>query len=168
MRDYHGYAVKEDGTVISKRGREMKPHLNGKGYMILGLRVDGKSKCKSVHRIVAECYLDNPENLSDVDHIDGDRLNNHISNLRWVTHGDNIKHSYRLNNRSASGDDNANSKYCEEEIIKVCWLLERGCSCKYVSEMSDVSYSTIRKIKCGVAWKCISKHYSFEGSETIT
>lgn len=62
---------------------------NGK-YGYLSVYV-GQGKRKYVHRLVAQEFLDNPDNLSDVDHIDGDVKNNNVSNLRWVSHADNMK-----------------------------------------------------------------------------
>lgn len=162
MKDYYGYKVSEDGVVYSKAtSKPMTPHLNGRGYLILGLRVDGRSVCKSLHRILAECYIPNPDRLSDVDHIDGDRLNNSLSNLRWVSHSDNIKHSYTLSNRSATGERNSMAKLSDVEVHHICSKLSDGWSSIGIHRVYHYPYSTVRKIKARRQWLHISSKYYF-------
>lgn len=57
-----------------------------KGYMILNLSVNGKKHTKSVHRLVAMTFISNPYSLPEVDHIDRNKTNNHVTNLRWTDH----------------------------------------------------------------------------------
>lgn len=93
--NYDGrYSVSEDGRIHSNygKGRWLSPGLRGKPnckYQYVILCKDGKMFAHSVHRLVAEAYLDNPANLPAVDHIDGDRMNNSVNNLQWITHKDN-------------------------------------------------------------------------------
>ena len=68
-------------------------HISNTGYYRVGLRKDGKRKFLSVHRIVTSAFIDNPENKPHVNHIDGNRLNNHSDNLEWVTCQENIIHA---------------------------------------------------------------------------
>jgi len=76
------YEIYEDGRIYSKRyDRFLKPSNYTNGY----LRVNIDGKWHLVHRLVAQKFIPNPDNLLFVDHIDGDRTNNHVSNLRWVT-----------------------------------------------------------------------------------
>lgn len=60
-----------------------------RGYAVVNLTVKGRQRVYRVHRLVAETFLDNPENKKQVDHIDGDRCNNCVENLRWVTSKEN-------------------------------------------------------------------------------
>ena len=88
-----------DRISIDKNGREysikgnMRKVSKSKGYSIIGLSKDNKQKMHLVHRLVAEAFLDNPENLPIVNHIDGNKSNSHIENLEWVSSSDNIKHA---------------------------------------------------------------------------
>ena len=77
--------------------REVKPKLNGCGYPQVGL---GTCKTVSVHRLVAEAFIPNPLGLRDVDHIDGNKTNNRIENLRWVTHKENCNNPNSAKGRS--------------------------------------------------------------------
>ena len=160
MKDYFGYLVSKDGRVFGKRGFELSTTETCKGYFIVNLTLNGKITSKSVHRLVAECYLPNPDNLSDVDHINGHRWDNRVENLRWVSHGENIKISYEAGNRSAVGSSNANAKLTTGEVHEICFLLERGYSNPCIRDMG-YPYNTISSIRKKRQWKHISKDYSF-------
>ena len=77
--------------------RLYKKHLNKKhGRYYLTVLINGKIYCKKVSRIVAEAFIPNPEKLSDVNHIDGDKTNDKVCNLEWVNRGDNIRHAFKI------------------------------------------------------------------------
>jgi hypothetical protein len=93
------YAISDCGKVFSyKRRIYLKPVDNGYGYLKVFLCKDGVPKATYVHRLVAETFLEPDALRNQVDHIDGDRLNNNLNNLRWVTSTEN-KH----NRRTAKG-----------------------------------------------------------------
>lgn len=158
MKSYYNYFVSESGDIYNSFGRKLKPALNIKGYPMVSLRVNGKPHTKTVHRIVAETYIPNPEGLSDVDHIDGCRTNNHITNLRWLSHGDNIRHCYALENRSARGENNARALVTEVVVREVCLLLQEGHSSSEVRD-KGYPYNIVRAIKSRKNWKHISVDY---------
>lgn len=58
------------------------------------IHIDHRPQCRKVHREVALAFIPNPYNLPEVNHIDGDKHNNHVSNLEWVTHQQNVQHSF--------------------------------------------------------------------------
>ena len=95
------YAITEDGKVFSypkkwsPHGKWLKSYICKKGYVYFGLTKDGKVKNYSAHRLVGITYLENIDNKPQINHIDGNKQNNDISNLSFVTQSENMKHSYR-------------------------------------------------------------------------
>jgi hypothetical protein len=97
IEGYSGiYQVNEHGEVFShsrKRGN-LRPAVNSNGYLSVILCKDGEYKSFTVHRLVAISFIPNPYNLPQVNHIDGDKLNNDVSNLEWVSNQANSQHRF--------------------------------------------------------------------------
>ena len=93
IKNYEGlYAITSCGRVWSYRNEKfLKPGVNRDGYLFVVLCKDGQNKPYKIHRLVAEAYLPNPENLPQVDHIDNDRTHNYLNNLQWITNRDNVR-----------------------------------------------------------------------------
>jgi hypothetical protein len=98
LSGYKSYIITKDGKVYnSQRNKYLSFSKNESGYMFVGLS-DGKKRTSfSAHRLVALLFLENPSNYPDVNHKDGDKANNTIDNLEWITHSDNMKHDYSKN-----------------------------------------------------------------------
>ena len=100
IKGYEGkYMVSNLGRVKSlnynNTGKEkiMKGRDNGKGYLRVNLTKDGKVKTCRIHRLVAQAFLENPQNLPEVNHKDKIRTNNHVENLEWCTTKYNVEYS---------------------------------------------------------------------------
>jgi uncharacterized protein (UPF0147 family) len=83
------------GSMLRGTFRELKTQVDKKGYRRLRITLDRKKMSLKVHREVAKAFIDNPHNLPQVNHIDGDKSNNAVSNLEWVSNSDNCKHAIR-------------------------------------------------------------------------
>lgn len=97
IEGFENYEVSNLGQVRSFYTREakvLKPSINKDGYLKVGLRKDGKQYLKSIHRLVATAFIPNPEDKLQVNHIDGDKQNNTVFNLEWVTCKENIQHAW--------------------------------------------------------------------------
>lgn len=92
------HLIREDGEVILPSGIIAKKRISNQGYLrVCGHGISRKSLTIRVHVELAKAFIENPLGLKYVNHIDGDKLNNTLSNLEWCTHSENIKHAYRLN-----------------------------------------------------------------------
>lgn len=83
------YLVSNDGKIVGKRGKTLKSYISTCGYVMHKINIGGRWVSKGLHRIVAETFIPNPLGLSDVDHVNGDKLDNRLDNLRWLSHKDN-------------------------------------------------------------------------------
>ena len=92
------YAININGDVINIHTKLLKKaFVNSWGYKNICLYKDKKNYTFPVHRLVAESFLQNPENKEQVNHIDGNKLNNELSNLEWTTRSENLIHAYKNN-----------------------------------------------------------------------
>lgn len=118
IEGFEGYQVSNLGRVRSIRMRTdaptkpmwlsskvLKQYPDGKGYLMAWLYKGGKRYTVKVHRLVANSFIPNPENKPQIDHIDGDKINNHVDNLRWVTAKENFHNpiTYKCNAESKRG-----------------------------------------------------------------
>lgn len=116
------YFVTRDGRVYSAMKDQkvlLRPGINNLGYQKVMIRtMEGGAKCMSVHRLVAEAFVPNLENKPEVNHKDLDKLNNHDTNLEWMTHRENLAHA-----RAAMGNwsPKNNPKTCTAMVAFPLW-----------------------------------------------
>jgi hypothetical protein len=85
IKNYETYSITEDGIIIDLRnGKVLNQRDNGTGYKVVTLKNPNGGKVCLVHRLLAINFIENPNNLPEVDHIDRDKTNNNLSNLRWA------------------------------------------------------------------------------------
>lgn len=101
--NFPNYTISEDGVIINtKTGYIKKTWLCKNGYYYVDLQDKGYRLKSPLHRLLALHFLPNPENKRTVNHIDGNKLNNSLSNLEWTTDSENMQHAYdnRLNHQT--------------------------------------------------------------------
>jgi len=94
IKDFENYAISNLGNVKNiKRNRILTSWEGKRGYKVTSLRRNTKKVDKTIHRLIAEAFIDNPAGKPDVDHIDNNKLNNSIANLRWCTTSENMRNA---------------------------------------------------------------------------
>lgn len=89
------YTITEDGRIYSvRRSKYLKPLSNRDGYLFVIMNVGGKQYRERIHRLVAMHFIENKDNLPEVNHKNGNKKDNHFTNLEWSTRSKNVKHSY--------------------------------------------------------------------------
>lgn len=131
FRSLDRYITRSDGVTQLRKGRLITQHLNSDGYLQAKLCKDGVIRTVRIHRLVADAFLPNPDELPEVNHKDCNRANNHISNLEWCSHIDNIVHSAEQGKYQHFGDTNPNyqndtlKKYYQKHPEEAVRLLSR-------------------------------------------
>lgn len=110
IENYPNYIVYENGDIISlKKNIKLTLINNGNGYWKVNLFNSEGFKQVYVHRIVAETFLDNPNHYKYIDHIDRNKNNNNVDNLRWTTAKDNVNNTAGKPRYSKSKDGQKNN-----------------------------------------------------------
>lgn len=98
VRGFEGYYVSFWGDVLSTRQKQVrviKSITNNNGYLFVLLRCNGRKKKMYIHRLVAQAFIPNPDNLPQINHIDETRINNKVENLEWCTAKHNVNYGRR-------------------------------------------------------------------------
>lgn len=183
IRGYEGkYQVSNLGKVKNLKTKNILKGNYTRGYRYVVLCKNGSQSSPKVHRLVAETFVENPCGFECINHVDGDKANNHIDNLEWCTHSHNTLHSYELGLQEKQfgsknhmykkrGKLNAKSKpvimkSLEGENLKrfesvelaVSWLKQRGHPKARSSSISQCARGIKYKKAYGYKWE-------YEGSD---
>lgn len=119
IKDYSDYFVTCDGLIFSSRSNKyLKFNIGSNGYKTVMLFNNEGSKRKSVHRLVAETFLENPKNLPQVNHKNGNKLDNRLENLEWCTVKYNSNHAWENNLHERTRNA---SRINQKENVKKAW-----------------------------------------------
>lgn len=123
------------------------------GYRTFTLYVDGKQQgLRRVHRLVAEVFIENPENKPQVNHKDGIRDNNKVTNLEWVTARENVQHAYDTG-LMLNGSGRPESVLLEDDIPDIIYFMSVGYKDAAIAAQYGVTRQTINVIRTGNNWK---------------
>ena len=147
VQDFENYLVSTLGNVKTVNGKPKKIVYDNKGYGRVELWKNNKGRKFRVHRLVAEAFIPNPLGKEQVNHIDGNKKNNCVSNLEWVTPKENIRHAIENNLSSIKyGSKNLSSKLKEEDVKYIRENAGINKSVRELSEIYKVSTTTIYNI----------------------
>ena len=159
------YQISNLGRVKSlekKRGRNlgviipeiiMKLSLSKRGYPRVQLQKNKFKKTIEVHKLVAGAFIENKYNKPQINHIDGNKKNNHVNNLEWCTNNENQKHAQKIGINNA-GVRNGNTKLSEVDVVTIRQLFPKLRKFE-IARLYDVKQSTVHAIIKRYNWKHI-------------
>lgn len=164
IKDYEGvYQVSNLGRVKSlsrfhnnnsggylSKERILKQNIK-RGYLTVGLCKEGKTKTYSVHRLVAIAFIVNPHNKKTVNHIDGNKTNNLVSNLEWCTYSENQQHAFNIGlHQPTIGENSSFHKLNLKEVEEIRKNFDGNY--KRTADIYGVSPRTIKRIIKRETW----------------
>lgn len=161
IKGYEDYFITKEGKIFSTlTNKELKFDRSCRGYCKVKLmdRRLGKFVTLQVHRLVAVQFLDNPRNLPEVNHIDGNKNNNSVYNLEWCTAEYNHRHA-KENGLYKIEEDSPRAKLTKEQVLQIYKDWEHCKTKTILAKKYNVSDALIGEIVRGVRWSKTFKEY---------
>lgn len=156
----YNYAVSNLGRIKNQvTGHILKPHANKKGYYVYVVSCGSRDKkiAIRIHVAVAKLFIENPDNLPEVNHIDGDKSNNAVSNLEWCSSKENTRHAIKKGLRvAAKGESCFTAKLTSDDveyIRKVYIPRDQDYGLRALGRKFGVYHTTIEDIVKEECWK---------------
>ena len=148
--------VNKRGQLRSVQGRVLKPRINRYGYKyVILVKGDGSRFTVCVHRLVAISFIIKKDKKKNhVNHVDGNKSNNHISNLEWVTNAENRSHAGKIG-LMKKRDDHPASKITNRQALAIKSLLASGYGSTDISRRLNISIHIVFDIKRNRTWRHI-------------
>lgn len=142
--------IRSDGKPLILPRRELRFRIDANGYQVVGLTLLGKKFTKKVHRLVACAFLPNPNNLPQVNHINGVKFDNRLENLEWCDNSRNQKHAYEIGlqpkRTSLRGALHPGHVLRSEDVVSIVKRVKDGEKQKDLAAIYGVSKSLISQI----------------------
>lgn len=161
------YQISNQGRVKSlerphnnggiRKERILKPQVDKGGYYYVILAKNKKRNTYKIHRLVLQGFYPITKLGLEVNHIDGIKTNNRLSNLEWCTKSENIKHAYKIGLKNHQGKNHNQAKLTEENVRQILSLIKMGYGNKFIAEKFNISRGAIGGIKYGTNWKHIQR-----------
>lgn len=153
----------------NKEVKYLKTYVGKTGYYNIRMNIDGVSKLCKCHRIIAQHFIENPNNLPQVNHVDGNKLNNSIHNLEWVTNKQNSDHAWANGLiKKQLGEKATKSKLKEKDVFDI---LNSKLSISELAKIYNVHKSSIDAIRKGKNWSWLTnierKYKTIDGEKIL-
>lgn len=151
------YSISSQGKVRNnKTFKILSPTIDKYGYYRVTLWNGVKRISCIVHRLIAIYFIDNPKNKATVNHKNGIKTDNRLSNLEWATTHENITHAWQNNLiQSRPGIKHHNCKLSELDVIEIKRLVKQKVKRKIIAKMFNINKNHIYRIISGDRWKCL-------------
>ena len=142
-----------NGTIVPYKGKLKKQSIDKYGYAYVGLYLNQNHKQGMIHRLVANAFIDNIDNKPQINHIDGNKLNNHVDNLEWVTAQENLTHAVDIGLLdNVSGEGHYKAKLTNKDVVKIRQRVSNGENYQSIADDYGVVKSTIGFLINGKTW----------------
>lgn len=143
------YEVSDHGRIRRvSTGRILQGFANARGYRQMNLRDHGRRECPLAHRLIACAFLGSaPSDRHEINHADGDKANNRVKNLEWVTPSQNQQHAYAIGLKSSVGEANGRAKLTEVDVRAIREDTAPGVELARRYDVTPTLVSLIRKRK---------------------
>jgi hypothetical protein len=153
IKSHPDYEISETGIIRKIKTMAIKSqYLNDHGYYMVSIRYGKISKPYRVHRLIAETFIPNTENKSNINHINGIKTDNSINNLEWCTQKENMIHAFNTGLVNNTGIKNGMAVLNEKLVLEIKELLKTKLSKQKIADKFNVSRGCILKIYCNKTW----------------
>lgn len=153
----YNYHISDLGNVKNGYGKPLTPIVDKDGYLRIRLvDINGVRKFKSIHRLVAQYFIGHHSfEAMTVNHKDGNKQNNHLTNLEIVTMSQNNKHAYNTGLKNNKGENHGKARFSEEDILEMRRLYSKGKKQTFLAKFFDTTQARVSEIVSGKTWKHI-------------
>lgn len=153
IKNYEGlYKVSNLGRVQDKNGNIKNSYINNKGYCCLSLYKQGVTSHPTLHRVIANAFIENPNNLPQINHIDGNKRNNNVTNLEWCNQRYNYNHG--MSKFLYSHNENHYfAKLSNKEVQTIPILYKLGFIRSTIAKILGIEPSSLEAIEKGISYR---------------
>lgn len=165
VQDNDNYRINSDGQVLNVRNNKiLKPYFGTNGYHYVKIRINNKLRHVAVHRLVANAFILNPNNYSDVNHKNGIKTDNRVENLEWVNRSQNCQHAwdiglndhnrerFRKMAKNNCGEQSPASKLTKEDVLKIKEMANNGIRVEVIKQEFQISTAHVYRLINGERW----------------
>lgn len=153
---FEAYQVSNTGRIKNSMFI-LNPVINKDGYRQCLLLKGEQRKNVLLHRLIASAFIPNLQNLPQINHLDGNKLNNTVTNLEWCTPKRNTNHAIEIGLIDNGGENNHNHVLKDTQVLEIRKLFKEGIGTRSIARMYGVTRSAIQHIKKGRTRKGIIK-----------
>lgn len=148
------YIISNEGHILSRyTGKLLKSKVSKRGYYNVKLYKNKKQFTKKIHRLIAEAFIPNPENKPQINHKNGNKLDNSLENLEWCNNFENAKHAHETGLRDNSGSKNGMSKLTDKIISSIRKDCCSDMTQNQIAKKYGISQANVSMIKNNKRWK---------------
>lgn len=155
-RRFIGGRTRLDGSpsTMTAKGRVLSVRINKRGYAVVDISDQQRRRGRVVHKVVAEAFIGPAPSIKhEVNHLDGNKLNNCVENLEWCTPKENSQHAYDTGLKvPMRGTQHSTAKLDEQKVREVRTLLAHGMSQRAIARIFGVTNPQIHRIAAGKSW----------------